>query len=240
MGDDTLTRAAHSEARGNGNGNGSKDPSPNVLDLVSAAMQRQDDLREAATKREDDLRILTTRHLEAMTALRSAHSAEVMRKESERLDAIRLVDTGAVTRAAEVSALQAQTLATSQATIAETLRGQVQAAATATASALATALAPITKAIEDLRQAQYQQQGEKAQAIDMRSDPIIAAIKELQVSNAEILERRNTEAVSATAIQQRAQWSTGIVVAIALSSFTGLMAVAGLVIEIIRLATGHG
>jgi small-conductance mechanosensitive channel len=71
-----------------------------------------------------------------------------------------------VTRAAEVSATQATTLATQQQASADALRGQVEQARIATADALAQALAPITKSIEDLRAAQYQQQGEKSSKVE--------------------------------------------------------------------------
>jgi len=46
----------------------------------------------------------------------------------------------------------------------------VEQARIATADALAQALAPITKSIEDLRAAQYQQQGEKSSKVETGSD----------------------------------------------------------------------
>jgi hypothetical protein len=234
MGDETLSRASSREKT-----NGDKDPSPNVLDLVASAMQRQDDLREAASKREDDLREMSTQHVEAMASLRAEHFFDLQNKETERLDAIRLVDTGAVTRAAEVSALQAQTLATSQATIAETLRGQVSAAAVATAAALATALAPITKAIEDLRQAQYQQQGEKSQQVDMRTDPTLIAIKELTIAQHELVTRIKTEEVGVDKTRARDQWSIGLIVTLVFGITGTLGTILGAVYLIVSKASGH-
>ncbi len=239
MGDETLTRASQEANGRKDRSNGDKDPSPNVLDLVASAMQRQDDLRNADSKRQDDLREMTTRHLEGMTALRAEHTTAMQYKETERLDAIRLVDVGAVTRAAEVSTLQAQTLATSQATIAETLRGQVSAAAVATAAALATALAPITKAIEDLRQAQYQQQGEKSQQVDMRSDPVIQAIKELQLSNREILTQRDTMQEATSQTRARSEWSIGVILAVVFGVTGTFGTVLGAIYLIVSKATGH-
>lgn len=123
---------------------------------------------EAAIKRQDDLRLQEAAHVRELLELRGTFYEELRKAESSRIDAIRAVDVGSVTRAAEVSAVQAATLATQVATSAETLRGQVQAAASATAAALATALGPITKSIEDLRQAQYQQQGERFQRTEGR------------------------------------------------------------------------
>ena len=135
------------------------DPTKNVLDLVTAAIKRQDDLREAES-----------RHVREIIAVQSMHSEEMRRAEAARIDAIRAVDVGAVNRAAEVSAQQAMTLAAQVATSAETLRTQVAAAATAATVALAAALEPIQKDIADLRRAQYEAQGVKSNVVDRRSD----------------------------------------------------------------------
>ena len=133
------------------------DPTRNVLDLVHAAIARQDDLRAAAEH-----------HFQEITRLRAELTAELRSAESARIDAIRAVDVGAVQRAAEVSAIQATTLATQVATSAETLRAQVAAAATAATVSLAAALVPIQEAIADLRRAQYEAQGVKAQTGETR------------------------------------------------------------------------
>ena len=133
------------------------DPTQNVLDLVAAAIQRQDDLRD-----------MEARHREREASLRHDYERELREAESARIDAIRAVDVGAVNRAAEVSATQAATLATQVATSAETLRTQVQAAAQQAQTALAAALEPIQKDIADLRRAQYEQQGMKAQTTEGR------------------------------------------------------------------------
>ena len=133
------------------------DPTKNVLDLVNAAIKRQDDLRDGAD-----------RHAREIAALYAAHGAEMRKAESARIDAIRAVDVGAVNRAAEVSAQQASTLAVQVATSAETLRTQVAAAATAATVALAAALEPIQKDIADLRRAQYEAQGVKANVGETR------------------------------------------------------------------------
>ncbi len=107
-----------------------------------------------------------------------AFASELRRAEKDRLDAIRAVDVGAVQRAAEVSAQAAATLAAQVATSAETLRTQVAAAATAATVSLGAALEPIQKDIQDLRKAQYEAQGVRAQSGDSRSNlsTVIAAI----------------------------------------------------------------
>lgn len=138
-------------------GNPVVDPTANVLQLVEAAIQRQDDLRAAAD-----------RHVREIADLRATYDAMLREQEAARLDAIRAVDVGAVNRAAEVSAQQATTLALQVAQSAETLRTQVAAAATAATVALAAALEPIQKDIADLRRAQYEAQGVKARGGDAR------------------------------------------------------------------------
>jgi hypothetical protein len=133
------------------------DPTRNVLDLVSAAIERQDDLRR-----------LESTHLREIADLRAQYDALLREAETARIDAIRAVDVGAVNRAAEVSATQAQTLATQVTVSAETLRTQVAAAATAASTALSAALEPIQKDIADLRRAQYEAQGQKTQVVETR------------------------------------------------------------------------
>jgi hypothetical protein len=68
-----------------------------------------------------------------------------------------------------MSAAQASMLASQVQASAEALRTQVEAARIATETRLASSLAPITKSIEDLRAAQYAQQGEKLAKTDTRS-----------------------------------------------------------------------
>lgn len=133
------------------------DPTKNVLDLVRAETKRQDDLRE-----------FTADALRRESALRDDFYTQLRMAEAARIDAIRAVDVGAVQRAAEVQLAQATALATQQATIAETLRGQVAAAAGAQATALGAALVPLQEAIADLRRAQYEQAGSKAQTVEGR------------------------------------------------------------------------
>jgi hypothetical protein len=140
-------------------GNPVLDPTKNVLDLVRAAIQRQDDIRQA-----------THAHVEDIARLRADYDEKLRKAETARIDAIRAVDVGAVNRAAEVSAQQATTLAAQVATSAETLRTQVAAAATAATVALAAALEPIQKDIADLRRAQYEAQGVKSNVGDTQKN----------------------------------------------------------------------
>jgi hypothetical protein len=133
------------------------DPTKNVLYLVTAAIARQDDLREQESA-----------HVREMMAIRAEFARELRKAETDRIDAIRAVDVGAVNRAAEVAATQATTLASQVAVSAETLRTQVAAAASAASIALAAALEPVQKDIADLRRAQYEAQGKTAQVVETR------------------------------------------------------------------------
>jgi hypothetical protein len=134
------------------------DPTANVIANLDAAVQRQDDLRN-----------LESKHVREIMALRASYEGKLSEAESKRIDAIRAVDVGAVSRAAEVATATAQTLATQVAVSAETLRAQVSSVATASASALTTALEPLQKDITDLRRAQYEAQGQKTQVVESQA-----------------------------------------------------------------------
>jgi hypothetical protein len=153
------------------------DPTENVLALVAAQTKRSDDLMAAnkeltkeVTKRQDDLRELQFKYTTDIAGLRAEHARELSNKESERLDSIRAVDVGAVSRASEVQTTAAATLAAQVATTADTMRTQVAAAASATATALNTALEPILTRIAELSRIQYEQQGQKTQQQETRVD----------------------------------------------------------------------
>lgn len=140
------------------------DPTRNVLDLVGAAIARQDDLSELRT----EMATKETLHVRELMQLRAEHVDKMQTKEGERLDAIRAVDIGAVNRAAEEAATRANILAAQVAQSAETLRTQVAATATAAQVQLSAALEPIIKDIADLRRAQYEAQGQKTQVVEAR------------------------------------------------------------------------
>jgi hypothetical protein len=130
-----------------------------VLDLVGAAIRRQ-----------DDLRISEADHLREIMNLRSSYEEKLRTQEAARLDAIRAVDVANVESARQVAEARANTLATQQQASADALRNQVEQARITTADALAQTVAPLQKAIEDLRQAQYQQQGEKSSKVETSTD----------------------------------------------------------------------
>lgn len=115
-------------------------------------------LNEAANKRQDDLRVMESTHLREMIAMRTNYETQLSAKESERIDAIRSVDVQAVQRAAEVAAAAVQALA-----------AQVPITADAVRTSLAQALDPIQRDVIALRQAQYEQQGQKSATAEVRA-----------------------------------------------------------------------
>jgi hypothetical protein len=133
------------------------DPTANVLGLVDAAVQRQDDLRTSDSS-----------HLREIVTLRAEFEKELRTAEAARVDAIRSVDVQAVQRAAEVAQAQATTLAVQVAASAEAMRTQVAAAAQAATIALAAALEPIQKDIAELRKVQYETAGNRVATLDSR------------------------------------------------------------------------
>lgn len=135
------------------------DPTENVIALVRAGLERQDDLHQQQSA-----------HFHELLKLRADYEEKLRIAESKRIDAIRAVDVAAVAQAAQVSATQATTLATQVSASAETLRTTVAASALSAANALNAALGPIQTAIDALRQAQYQQQGQAAQKTDSRGE----------------------------------------------------------------------
>jgi uncharacterized protein YnzC (UPF0291/DUF896 family) len=146
-------------------GNPVPDPTKNVLDLVEAAIKRQDDLRE-----------LTSQHAKEMAVLRAEYQREIREAEADRLDAIRAVDVQAVATSAADAEARATALAATVAASAEAMRNQVAAAATAASVSLAAALEPIQKRIDDLSRAQYEAQGQKVQVTETQAKGSISGM----------------------------------------------------------------
>ena len=128
------------------------DPTANVLSLVSAAMERQDDLRENDNKWSDKIRIVEESNKREVGNLRmKLAEAESKRldssnlAESRRLDAVLAEQKSAVALASEKTAAQAATLA-----------AQLTATATTTATLITTLGESLGKRISVLEQNQYQ------------------------------------------------------------------------------------
>src|SRR5450830_1068514 len=102
------------------------DPTENVLALVHAAVNRQDDLRIAADKfMEAELM-----HVRLTEELRASHHRELGEKEANRLDAIRQVDVLNGNAAAKAASDAIAVLAATTAANAEKLRTDLNSTAT--------------------------------------------------------------------------------------------------------------
>lgn len=145
------------------------DPTENVIAIVEAAVQRQDDLREAERRRVE----AEERHVRELLRIQAEHAKQLREAESARLDAIRDVDVLAVSRATEAAQAMAKTLAEQTATLAETTRAQVAVTAQASVVALDAALLPIQKDISELRQFMFENagvsRGEQQQTVERRA-----------------------------------------------------------------------
>jgi cobalamin biosynthesis Mg chelatase CobN len=150
-------------------GNPVLDPTKNVLDLVEAAIQRQDDLREAESRHVRETSRAEASHVREIAALRAEYQAELRSAEIERIDAIRAVDVAAIQQSRSEAETRATALANQVQASAEAMRNQVAAAASAAATSLAQALEPVQKDIADLRRAQYEAQGQKTQVVESRA-----------------------------------------------------------------------
>lgn len=231
------------------------DPSANVSDLVDSATKRLDDLRsvEQQANQRSHKSVRREVHAEAKALRREAKmrvkyqdklsvANENLRiAESKRLDSIRSVDVAAAAADRLVQETRATTLATAQNASAEALRGQVATTAAAQTIALDNKIAPVQKDVSDLREVQYKQQGERAQAIESRGDtrdaaaemkPIIDAIEKLTLAQA------LTAGGKAQVVESRAKQSSlglwlGLGVA-AVVGFNGLvLTLVGIVVTIV-------
>ena len=115
------------------------DPTENVLALVHAAVNRQDDLRIAADKfMEAELM-----HVRLTEELRASHQRELGEKEANRLDAIRQVDVLNGNAAAKAASDAIAVLAATTAANAEKLRTDLNSTATTMAKQTADVAAPM-------------------------------------------------------------------------------------------------
>jgi hypothetical protein len=83
------------------------DPTANVLALVKAETDRQDDLRAAESKHQDDLRIQAEKFRDKLDAERARADAEAKHAESGRLNALLDANTQNVALALEKQGAQA-------------------------------------------------------------------------------------------------------------------------------------
>jgi len=150
------------------------DPTANVLSLVAAAIQRQDDLRDIELNRADDMRDLTSKYEEKLAQVREKAQRDLAVAESRRIDAITLAESrridallaaqaNNVALASEKAATQAATLAAQVTANAEALRTQVAATAATTAQSIASLRDSLEKRLTVVEQNQYQAGGAQSQ-----------------------------------------------------------------------------
>lgn len=150
----------------------STDPTTNVLTLVAAAMQRQDDLREAESRRRDSLaeqrdhfaheiRILDNEAQKALAQAESRRIDAVTIAESRRIDALLAAQQSAVALATTRAELTAGALAERVDTSAKTLAASVDTTAKALAQTFDVTVKALAERIVPLEQARYEQAGSK-------------------------------------------------------------------------------
>lgn len=146
------------------------DPTQNVKDLTEQANLRQDDLRKLNNKRINAELAGVAKDIQWMSyvaVLRAEHAKEIRLLESERLDKIRQVDVLAGNTAADRALVAIQTLATSQAAAAETLRSMVTTTATTIAAQTSETVSGLTGRIAALEKSSYEGAGKGQGAMSL-------------------------------------------------------------------------
>lgn len=182
-------------------GGATVDPTANVLQLVDAAVRRQDDLRIAEGRRMDDLRHAEARRMDDLRIAEAKRMDEQLsmrdklaEAESKRIDAIRAVDVNAVAVASERAAAQASVLANQVAASAETQRALVAQTASTIAQQFAQTTSQLTERLASLEKAQYENQGRGLvanPAIDARFDSISRSFEVISKEVASLRETRS-------------------------------------------------
>jgi len=193
------------------------DPTENVKALSEASSARQDDLREANNKYwQSEISAMRD-----MMVLRADHAKEIRQLESDRLDKIRQVDVLAGNTAADRALVAIQTLATSQAAAAETLRSMVTSTATTIAAQTAQAMGAVTERIAALEKSSYTGMGRQTVA-DPQMERLSAVVEKL--ASAQSVGTGKTAGIN---------W-VGAVVAGAVSLFVGLLAIASVLFVVLK------
>jgi len=155
------------------------DPTANVLALVEAANQRQDDLREMNNARID----AELRNQEMIAALRAKHQGAVDRLEAKRLNAVRNVDQLAAKTESDRSAQATAALAAQSNNTAVTLRATVDTSAQALASQFTNTVSQLTERIAALEKASYSAQG-KQTLVDPMMEQLVGEMRNLTAQRA--------------------------------------------------------
>jgi Tfp pilus tip-associated adhesin PilY1 len=166
---------------------------------------------------------MEVKNLRREAVLRAGYEDKLRAAETKRINAIRKVDVGNVNMAAQTQAAAAATLATSVTASAEAMRTTVAATASAAQTALTAALGPIIKDVSELRQAMYQQQGERAQASDARDDPMLQQVQLLRRE----LDRQQGGQMQRTDNRGVNQWQITTIIAVVTLIIFAVVALSG-------------
>jgi hypothetical protein len=161
------------------------DPTKNVLDLVDAAVQRQDDLRA----KDRDIADLQHGHQEAIAKLRATHEAtvgllreqyqeKIAHAESGRLDSIRQVDREEVAKTAVAANTAIQTLAKQTTDLSTTLAKQVADTAAAAESRQSSQYSDTNKRLSALELSSSEGKG-KQTVVDPQMDKLTSLVEVL-------------------------------------------------------------
>jgi hypothetical protein len=140
------------------------DPTANVLSLVGAAMQRQDDLRAAEQRRLDDLARVQEHCDRESDDLRE----KLRRAESARIDAVNLAESRRVDSRLDQQQQSVAIASKEAAATAEALRSTVASTAEALRAQGAATTLGINAAIKVLEEKQYQAGGRDLQRVEGR------------------------------------------------------------------------
>lgn len=187
------------------------DPTQNVLDLVEAAIKRQDDLREMESKHTREMSTFRTVFDNKIDGMRAEFAEKLAGKESERLDSIRAVDQATVQQRATVYEQQVQALAKAASETAETLRKQVESTALASDTKNDAKFAEVTRALAALQEAQFRTAGGKEQVTETRAtissaQAVVGIVLSLVAAAGLYLGVHNSNAVTPAELQSQAPY----------------------------------
>jgi hypothetical protein len=144
------------------------DPTANVLSLVSAAMQRQDDLRLAEASHRNSISDIRDRLGREIREAERNGQRDLALAESRRIDALIEAQDQRVTLASSKAELTAVALAERVDASAKALAASVEASAKALAATVETTATTLSARIGPLEQFRYEQAGSREQRTDTR------------------------------------------------------------------------
>ena len=145
------------------------DPTANVLQLVAAAMERQDDLRLAESRHRDAISVLRDKLSREIREAERNGQRDLALAESRRIDALIEAQDQRVTLASSKAELTAVALAERVDASAKALAASVEASAKALAATVETTAKTLSERIVPLEQFRYEQAGSSSQRTEGRA-----------------------------------------------------------------------